>query len=338
MCQVRAKIDGVGERARHRALVTAPFRGEGLTTLEGLADVVLDPWIDHTPLRLLDGEKLAAMVQEVDADLLIVESDFVSGPVLDLPLVAIGSCRGDPNNVDIAAATERRIPVLRAPGRNADAVAEITVALLYAVNRGLVQADRDVRAGEVYRDGTIPYQRFRAWELNGRTAGLVGLGAVGRAVKWRLEGLGMRVVAFDPYAPDATYSLDELLSEADVVSLHAAVTPETAGLIGTDQFARMKDGAIFINSARAQLHDTDALVDALRSGRLAGAGLDHFVGENLRVDHPLCAMQNVVLTPHIGGATYDTEANHSRLIADGIATLLAGGRPDNLVNPEVLDG
>ncbi len=329
---------GVGERARHRALVTAPFRGEGLATLEGLADVVLDPWIDHTPLRLLDGEKLAAMVQEVDADLLIVESDFVSGPVLDLPLLAIGSCRGDPNNVDIAAATERRIPVLRAPGRNADAVAEITVALLYAVNRGLVQADRDVRAGEVYRDGTIPYQRFRAWELNGRTAGLVGLGAVGRAVKWRLEGLGMRVIAFDPYAPDATHSLDELLSEADVVSLHAAVTPETAGLIGPAQFARMKDGAIFVNSARAQLHDTDALVDALRSGRLAGAGLDHFVGENLPVDHPLCAMENVVLTPHIGGATYDTEANHSRLIADGIAVLLAGGRPDNLVNPEVLDG
>jgi D-3-phosphoglycerate dehydrogenase len=323
---------------RHRALVTAPFRGEGLATLEGVADVVLDPWIDHIPLRLLDGEKLAAMVQEVEADLLIVESDFVSGAVLDLPLLAIGSCRGDPNNVDVAAATERGIPVLRAPGRNADAVAEMTIALLYAVNRGLVQADRDVRAGEVFRDGTIPYQRFRAWELAGRTAGLVGLGAVGRAAKWRLEGLGMKVIAFDPYAPDATHSLDDLIAEADVVSLHAAVTPETAGMIGADQFGAMKDGAIFINSARAQLHDTDALVAALESGRLAGAGLDHFVGESLPVDHPLCAMQNVVLTPHIGGATYDTEATHSRLIADGIVTLLDGGRPDNLVNPEVLDG
>ncbi|MEX2256147.1 MAG: NAD(P)-dependent oxidoreductase [Acidimicrobiia bacterium] len=323
---------------RHRALVTAPFRGEGLATLEGVADVVLDPWIDHIPLRLLDGEKLAAMVQEVEADLLIVESDFVSGAVLDLPLLAIGSCRGDPNNVDVAAATERGIPVLRAPGRNADAVAEMTIALLYAVNRGLVQADRDVRAGEVFRDGTIPYQRFRAWELAGRTAGLVGLGAVGRAAKWRLEGLGMKVIAFDPYAPDATHSLDDLIAEADVVSLHAAVTPETAGMIGADQFGAMKDGAIFINSARAQLHDTDALVAALESGHLAGAGLDHFVGESLPVDHPLCAMQNVVLTPHIGGATYDTEATHSRLIADGIVTLLDGGRPDNLVNPEVLDG
>jgi len=322
----------------HRALVTAPFRGEGLDTLRGIADVVLDPWIDHTPLRILDGEKLAELAREAGADLLIVESDFVSGPVLDLPLRAIGSCRGDPNNVDVAAATERGIPVLRAPGRNADAVAEMTVALLFAVNRWLVRADRDVRAGDVYRDGTIPYQRFRAWELAGRTAGIVGLGAVGHAVRWRLEGLGMRVIAYDPYSPDATHSLDDLLAESDVVSMHAAVTPETAGMIGAEQLARMKDGAIFVNSARAQLHDTDALVAALQQGKLAGAALDHFVGENLPVDHPLCAMDNVVLTPHIGGATYDTEANHSRLIADGIVALLAGDKPDNLVNPEVLDG
>src|SRR4029453_12350384 len=111
----------------HRALVTAPFRGEGLDTLRGIADVVLDPWIDHTPLRLLDGEKLAAMIQEVEAALLVVESDFVTDPVYDLPLLAIGSCRGDPNNIDIAKATAKGIPVLRAPGRNADAVAEITV-------------------------------------------------------------------------------------------------------------------------------------------------------------------------------------------------------------------
>jgi D-3-phosphoglycerate dehydrogenase len=190
----------------------------------------------------------------------------------------------------------------------------------------------------MYRDGTIPYQRFRAWELAGRTAGIVGLGAVGRAVKWRLEGLGMRVIAYDPFASDATHSLDELLAESDVISMHAAVTPESAGVIGAEQFAAMRDGAIFVNSARAQLHDTDALVAALQRGKLAGAGLDHFVGENLPVDHPLCAMDNVVLTPHIGGATFDTEANHSRLIANGIVTLLAGGRPDNLVNPEVLDG
>jgi D-3-phosphoglycerate dehydrogenase len=320
----------------HTALVTAPFRGEGLDTLRGFADVVLDPWIDHQPLRMYNGDQLAERVQAEGADLLIVESDSVKGAVLELPLVAIGSCRGDPTNVDIPGATAKGIPVLRAPGRNADAVAEMTIALLFAVNRGLVRADADVREGESYRDGTIPYQRFRAWQLAGRTAGIVGLGAVGRATKWRLEGLGMRTVAYDPYSPDATHSLDDLLAESDVVSMHAAVTPETQGMIGAKQFAAMRDGAIYVNSARAGLHDTDALVAALQAGKLAGAGLDHFEGEHLPTDHPLVAMGNVVLTPHIGGATYDTEANHSKLIADGLATLLAGGKPDNLVNPEVL--
>jgi D-3-phosphoglycerate dehydrogenase / 2-oxoglutarate reductase len=321
---------------RPKALVTAPFRGEGLDTLERLADVVYDPWIEQQPLRIYNSAQLAERVEAEGANVLVVESDSVKGPVLDLPLVAVGSCRGDPNNVDVAAATARGIPVLRAPGRNADAVAELTVALLYAVNRGVVRADRDVREGEIYRDGAIPYQRFRAWQLAGRTAGLVGLGAVGRATRWRLEGLGMRVIAHDPYAGDAMHSLDDLLAEADVVSMHAMVTPETQGMIGADQFARMKDDAVYVNTARALLHDTDALVGALEAGRLGGAGLDHFEGEQLPTDHPLQSMPNVVLTPHIGGATYDTEANHSKLIADGLAQLLGGGKPDNLVNPEVL--
>jgi len=321
---------------RPKALVTAPFRGEGLDTLERLADVVYDPWIEQQPLRIYNSEQLAERIEAEGANVVVVESDSVKGPVLELPLVAVGSCRGDPNNVDVAAATARRIPVLRAPGRNADAVAELSVALLFAVNRSVVRADRDVREREIYRDGTIPYQRFRAWQLAGRTAGLVGLGAVGRATRWRLEGLGMRVIAYDPYADDATHSLDDLLAEADVVSMHAMVTSETQGMIGGEQFARMKDTAIYLNTARAILHDTDALVSGLESGTLGGAGLDHFEGEHLPTDHPLQSMPNVVLTPHIGGATYDTEANHSKLIADGLEQLLGGGKPDNLVNPEVL--
>jgi D-3-phosphoglycerate dehydrogenase len=321
---------------RHRALVTAPFRGDGLRTLESLADVVLDPWIDHRPLRLMDADQLAARADREQADILIVESDVVAGPVFERPLVAVGSCRGDPTNVDVAAATAAGVPVLRAPGRNADAVAEMTLALLFAVNRHVLPADADVRAGRVYADGVIPYQRYRAWQLAGRTAGVVGLGAVGRATAWRLAGIGMRVISADPYNPDATHTLDDLLEEADVVSIHAVVTPESAGMIGADQLARMRPGAIYLNTARAALHDQDALVDALRSGHLGGAGLDHFPGEHLPRDHPLCAMANVVLTPHIGGATYDTESNHSRTIADDLARLLRGERPLHIVNPEVL--
>jgi D-3-phosphoglycerate dehydrogenase / 2-oxoglutarate reductase len=309
-----------------------------MDTLRNVAEVVYDPWIEQIPLRLYDGEKLAARLRDEGADVLIVESDFVNGPVFDVPLRVIGSCRGDPNNVDVAAATSAGIPVLRAPGRNANAVAELTVALLFAVNRFVVPADGLVRSGKVYSGGKIPYQRYRAWELAGRTAGIVGLGAVGRATKWRLEGLGLRVLSFDPYNPDATHrdSVDEMLAECDVVSMHAVVTPETEGLIGAQQFAAMKPGAIYLNTARAMLHDTDALVTALQSGHLGGAGLDHFKGEHLAIDHPLCAMYNVVLTPHIGGATYDTEANHSKLIADDVARILRGEKPVNCVNPEVL--
>ena len=316
--------------------MTAPLRGDGFAKLRLLADVVYDPWIDQTPLRIYTAEQLAVRASAENADVLVVESDSVGDPVFDLPLRAVASTRGDPNNVDIAGATNAGIPVLYTPGRNADAVAEMTVALLLATTRHLLTADADVRAGQAFRDGTIPYQRFRAWEVAGQTAGLVGLGAVARALKWRLEGLGVNVIAHDPYNVEARHSLDGLLAAADIVSLHAPVTDETTGMIGAAQFAAMRDGAVFLNTARAQLHDTDALVNALRSGKVAAAGLDHFAGEWLPTDHPLASMPNVVLTPHIGGATWNTEARQAHIVADGLEALLSGRTPPHIVNPEVL--
>lgn len=298
--------------------------------------MVYDPWIDQTPLRIYSAEQLAERITAESADVVVVESDSVKGPVLDLGLRAIASTRGDPNNVDVAGATAAGIPVLNTPARNADAVAEMTVALLLATTRHLLTADADVRSGNMFRDGSIPYQRFRGWEIAGLTAGLVGLGAVGRATQWRLAGLGMRVIAHDPYNDDARHSLDELLAEADVVSLHAPVTDGTAGMIGAAQFAAMRDGAVFLNTARAQLHDTDALVDALRTGKVAAAGLDHFAGEWLPTDHPLTGLPNVVLTPHIGGATWNTEARQAQMVADDLDALLSGNTPTHIVNPEVL--
>jgi D-3-phosphoglycerate dehydrogenase len=317
------------------ALVTAPLRGDALDELRSLTDVVFEPWLDSRPVRLYGADDLAARLTELGATIVICEADACRGPVLDLPLLAIGSTRGDPTNVDVEGATAKGIPVLHTPGRNADAVAEMTVALLFAVTRHVVAGDRDMRAGTVFGE-TLPYQRYRAWQLAGRTAGLVGLGAVGRATRWRLEGLGMRVIAADPYAADATHGLDALLAEADVVSMHAAVTPETVGLIGAAQFAAMRPGSIYVNSARAALHDTDALVDALRSGHLAGAALDHVDGEVLPTDHPLVGLCNVVLTPHIGGATYDTETKQTSMIVADLACVLRGERPTHIANPEVL--
>ena len=146
----------------------------------------------------------------------------------------------------------------------------------------------------------------------------------------------MRVIAADPFAAEATHSLDDLLAEADVVSMHAAVTPDTARMIDAAAVERMRDGAVYLNTARAGLHDLDAITEGLASGKLGGAGLDHFEGELLPTDHPLVSMPNVVLAPHIGGATYDTEANHTAMLADDLIRLLAGERPLHIVNPEVL--
>src|SRR4051794_10467716 len=184
----------------------------------------------------------------------------------------------------------------------------MAIALLFAVSRHVVPADADLRARTVFDGGMIPYQRYRAWQVAGQTVGIVGLGAVGRAAAWRFAGLGMNVVSSDPFNPAATHtSLDEMLPLCDVVSVHAAPTPDTFGLMGAKQFGLMPSGSIYLNSARAALHDLDALVAALESGHLGGAGLDHFDGEKLPKGHPLLTRTDVVLTPHIGGATFDTE-------------------------------
>jgi D-3-phosphoglycerate dehydrogenase len=311
------------------------LRGPGAGRLAEIADVIHDSWLDHDPVRLYQPDDLAARLAAERATILITEADQVSGPVLEQPLTVIAVTRGDPVNVDLASATRRGIPVLHTPGRNADAAAELTVALLFAVARHIVVADGEVRAGTVYDGGQLPQVRHRAWELAGQTCGIVGLGAVGKALRWRLEGLGMRVIACDPHVAEAAYELDELLANCDVVSMHAPASAGTAGLMGAAQFAAMRRGGIYLNAARAALHDLEALIGALRSGHLAGAGLDHFEGELLDPAHPLAALPNVVLTPHIGGATYDSEINHTTMIAEDVSRVLAGQRPLHCVNSEV---
>jgi len=322
--------------SRPVALVTAPLRGPALDELREIADVEFDPWIEYRPIKLHGPEDLAERIKSLGASIVICEADFCMGEVLDLPLTVIGSTRGDPTNVDVAAATAAGIPVIHTPGRNADAVAEMTIAMLMALTRHVIPGHNDMLNGTVHGE-SLPYQRYRAWQVAGRTIGLVGFGAVGRATKWRLEGLGMRVITADPFAEDATHDLDALLTEADVVSMHAAVTPETFGMMNAPKFALMKPGAFYLNSARAGLHDVDSLVAALTSGHLGGAALDHVDGESLPDGHPLLAMDNVVLTPHIGGATYDVETRQTEMIVADVKAILAGERPVHCKNPEVFD-
>ncbi len=318
-----------------RALVTAPLRGPGFDALKRMADVVYEPWLAYVPIRLYDPPRLAQRLADVGADLLICEADFCSGPVMELPLRAIVATRGAPSNVDVTAATAAGIPVLHTPGRNAEAVAELTVALLFAVNRRIIPADRDVRTGRVFTD-TLPYQRYRSDLLAGRTFGIVGLGAVGRAVRRRMAGLGLDVIAHDPFVDEARHSFDEILAAADIVSIHAPPSAETAHMMSAPQFAAMRSGSVYLNTARAVLHDMDALVAALESGHLGGCGLDHFDGEQLPDGHPLIARDDVVLTPHIGGASHHTEQVQASMVAADLQRLLAGDRPEHIINPEVL--
>ncbi|MGJ6966124.1 NAD(P)-dependent oxidoreductase [Streptosporangium sp. G11] len=305
-----------------RALVLAPMRGQEWNRLRELIDVHYDP-AEHRPHQAAE---LARQLADTGARILITESDEVAGPVLDLPLLVVGCARSEAGNVDLPVATAKGIPVVCAPGRDADAVAELTLALILAVTRRVAVGDREIRRG------MASYRGHRAWELAGRTVGLIGYGAVGRAVAWRMKGLGMRVMVHDPEAAENRYGLDALLTQADVVSVHAS--PSVGPLVGAVEFAAMKPGAIFVNTADEALHDMDALVGALRAGHLGGAALDRFAGEWLDPAHPLADMDNVVLTPHLGSGTYDTEINHTRMICEDIVRILGGERPLHCANPD----
>jgi autoinducer 2 (AI-2) kinase len=234
------------------------------------------------------------------------------------------------------------------PGRNAVAVADLTVAYMLALSRKLTRAAQFLKQEKIAAGETAmlaeAYSALRGTELWGKTIGLVGLGAVGRAAARRLQGFGARLVAADPMlGPEAAalagvelVSLERLLEESDFVSLHAAVTPATYNMIGAEQFARIKKGAYFINTARAQLVDEVALLDALNNGTLAGAALDTFLEEPPGFDHPLVQHPNVLCTPHIGGNTVEVAQHQGIDVCTSIEKLLAGDKPLACLNPDVL--
>lgn len=327
-----------------RLLSLAPLRGPGLEALRALGEIEIDPWSNYVPVRLHSADELIA--RTAGTDILIVEADHVPGALFDArpEIRIVASCRADPVNIDIEAATRAGVPVVHAPGRNAEAVAELTVGLIYALIRGIVRADDDVRAGRWIDEGRIAYQRYRGREIRTLTVGLVGCGAVGQAVARRLSALGARVLASDPFAdPDVLIAagaepapLAAMLAASDIVSVHAPLNASTRGLLGAAEIAMIKDGAFFVNTARFGIAEEEPLLDALRSGRLAGGAFDHFPNEFLAADHPLLGMAKVVLTPHIGGATEETEETMTNRVAEGIRSLVDGSEPLNVVNPESL--
>lgn len=330
-----------------RALITASFDPTALTRLRRHMEVVHEDWKAGNHIHF-DGAVFAKRINDVGADVLIVEADLVHAEVLDAcRLVMIGCCRGDPINVDLDLATEKGIPVFHTPGRNADAVADLTLAFMLALARRLPAIDATYRGGHAGRieqasDFLALYKRFTGVELGGLTVGLVALGAVGREVAARLLAFKARVLAYDPYVteppPGVTMvELDELLAQADIVSLHAPVTPETMGFLSRERLARMKPTAFLVNTARAALTDEDAIYEMLQAGRLAGAALDVLATEPLQPDNRFLALDTVIVTPHIAGATLDVTRHQSDIVVEAIERHLRGERPRFVANPAVYD-
>lgn len=231
------------------------------------------------------------------------------------------------DKVDIEAASEKNITVMYAPGTNTIGVAELTMGLMYSLARDLPNISIAARQGK--------WQRSQGWELSGKTLGIIGLGAIGREVAKRALANDMRVIAFDPYA--RAYSsveltdLDDVIQQADILSLHTALTPETQHLINAKSLARMKDGAYLINTARGGLVDEVALCDALKSNKLAGAAMDAFEIEPPE-GNPLLGLANFIATPHIGANTKESVAKANLQAAKNVLDILQGRENPFILN------
>ncbi|MFT4230505.1 MAG: NAD(P)-dependent oxidoreductase [Microbacterium sp.] len=302
--------------------MTAAFDPAAVATLAESHDVVVvPPRTDGVSLAErglgLDGVQVA--VVELDR---IDERALAAAPGLEL----VVACRAAPENVDLDACAAAGVEVVTTPGRNAEVTADFAFALILDTVRHVSASQRWLRAGEwAASDVFESYARFRGVGLAGRRIGIVGGGAVGRRVARRALGFGMEVVVFDPglepgaLGPDIRLApLRDVLSTSHIVTLHVPLTSATAGMIGRSELALLRPDAYFVNAARAGLVDRDALLDVLRDGRIAGAGLDVFHREPLAPDDELLTFENVTLTPHIGGASDDVVVVHSRLAAAAI--------------------
>jgi phosphoglycerate dehydrogenase-like enzyme len=330
-----------------KALITASFHSHGLARLRRHMEVVHEDWRITQRIHF-DASKFADLIRQHGADVLIVEADLVHDEVLDqCDLKLIGCCRGDPINIGLERATAKGIPVLFAPGRNADAVADLTVGYMLALARHVYTVNALLKSGQMTfastKDYLGVYGAYGGFELGGVTVGIVGFGAIGRAVARRLQGFGSRLMVYDPFVSTDTIAslgarstdLDSLMAEADIISLHCPEMPETFGLISRERIERMKPGALLLNLARASIVDDDALYEATRSGRLGGVALDVFRDEPVQPHNRFVQLPNCLVSPHLGGATRDVIRHQTEMIVDGIERHLRGERPPHVANPQV---
>ena len=249
-------------------------------------------------------------------------------------LKVVGVLRGGTENIAVEFATQRGVCVMNTPGRNARAVAECTMGMILSEIRNIARSHADLRNRNWHRSfpntAEIP-------ELCGRTVGLVGYGAVARLVGGYLQAFGSRVIAYDPYftgdpCPAELVTLEKLLGESDVVSIHARLTEQSQHMIGSQELAMMKPTAVLVNTARSGLIDEQALIAALQDRTIMGAAIDVFDAEPLADDHPFIELDNVTITPHLAGSTIDSFRNSPRMMAEHIRNLLAGEEGVPIVN------
>lgn len=287
------------------------------------------------------------IVDEINsAECLVVHGAPVTEAVMessrDLKLICCA--RGGPVNVDVLAATRKKLPVITAPGKNADAVADLALALMIMLSRNLVRALDHVRETMVVGADNYEGNQFFGHELGGKTLGLIGYGRVGSKVAARALGFGMSVLVYDPYiekskieGPGISVSdFEYLLKNSDYVSLHARESKENENLLGRAEFAMMKPSAFFLNTARPSMVDEVTLYDALANGKIAGAAMDVLKYDPNRPTNPLLTLRNVIVTPHIGGATFETTTKGAEIVARQLQRYLSGLPLETVINPEAL--
>lgn len=323
---------------RARVFITQPIAQSAIERLQGVADV---DW-NRNNQHIVGKDELVAAVREHDI-LYCLLPDRVDAEVIGAnpSLRMLATMKITPSDIDVAAATARRIPVTVIPPVVTEATADLHFALLLAVARRVVEGDKLLRSG-VFPGAQST--RLEGTAVTGKTIGLIGGGGrIGRAVARRAHGFSMRTLYWGPRRIAETEErelglvylpLDQLLAESDFVSLHAPLKPETVHLIGERELALMKPSAFLVNTARGPIVDEQALVRALTERRIAGAGLDVYEREP-QVEPALLAMTNVVLTPHLGSAVAELREAMAHVVVDNIVAVIEGRRPPNCWNPEI---
>lgn len=320
---------------RPKVFVTRSLPGPALTQLA--AATSMRCWPGPAPIT---PAQLHAELRDAEGLLCLLTDHIDDALMATAPkLRVVSSCSVGVDHVDVAALTRRRIPLGHTPGVLVEATADLTFALLLAAARRIPEAERFVREGQWTPERRWEPELLLGKDLHGATLGLIGLGAIGQAVARRAQGFGLKLIGWTPSGRAvpgvAAASLEAVLAQADIVSLHVALNAQTAKLINAAALARMKPDAILINTARGGLVDEAALIAALRSGQLGAAALDVFEHEPIAADHPLLTLPNVVMAPHIGSATRGTRSRMAQLAVDNLLAAFSGAAMPHCANPEV---